>query len=227
MSFPWQILVLLTILWVFLLSTNPQVFSHLKNMLPRSYNVQIWWTTIYFRNSLNLSEIRLFWSSSCWSYSFLQCIRCSLVSLLHHTWHSICISTIYLYIHDPRELHLQALKQILCYLCGTLHHVLQLHISPTLRCWLLWSGLVRMPCHQTFHFRLLHISWQQSHFMVVQATGTISISNAKAKYCGVAKAVVKSSWIQNLLLKLWSSSCKEIIVYCDNVNVVSMYTNPF
>lgn len=150
MSFPWQILVLLTILWVFLLSTNPQVFSHLKNMLPRSYNVPIWWTAIYFRHSLNLSEIRLFWSSSCWSYSFLQCIRCSLVSLLHHTWHSIWISTIYLYIHDPRELHLQALKQILCYLCGTLHHVLQLHISPTLRCWLLWCRLVGMPV--TKHF---------------------------------------------------------------------------
>nr|GEZ59172.1 ribonuclease H-like domain-containing protein [Tanacetum cinerariifolium] len=36
-----------------------------------------------------------------------------------------------LYMHDPRDPHFTDLKRILCYVCGTLDHGLQLHVSFT------------------------------------------------------------------------------------------------
>ncbi|GJV58862.1 ribonuclease H-like domain-containing protein [Tanacetum coccineum] len=36
-----------------------------------------------------------------------------------------------LYMHDPRDSHFHALKSILCYVCGTIDHDLQLHVSST------------------------------------------------------------------------------------------------
>lgn len=41
------------------------------------------------------------------------------------------VQHICLYMHDPREQHLHALKCILCYICGTIDHDLQIHMSPS------------------------------------------------------------------------------------------------
>nr|GEY43885.1 hypothetical protein [Tanacetum cinerariifolium] len=43
-------------------------------------------------------------------------------------FHEVC-----LYMHDPPDLHLNALKRIFCYVRGTLDYDLQLHISFTTR----------------------------------------------------------------------------------------------
>nr|GEY02236.1 hypothetical protein [Tanacetum cinerariifolium] len=42
------------------------------------------------------------------------------------------VQQVCLYIHDPRELHLAALKRILRYVCGTIDHGLQLHVLSTI-----------------------------------------------------------------------------------------------
>lgn len=40
------------------------------------------------------------------------------------------VQQVCLYMHDPRDPHLAFVKQILCYVTGTMDHSLQLHISP-------------------------------------------------------------------------------------------------
>ncbi|GJU03352.1 ribonuclease H-like domain-containing protein [Tanacetum coccineum] len=42
---------------------------------------------------------------------------------------SYAVQKVCVYMHDPREPHLAALKRILRYVCGTIDHVLLLHIS--------------------------------------------------------------------------------------------------
>lgn len=44
---------------------------------------------------------------------------------------AFAVQQICLYMHDPREPHLHALKRILRYIRGTLDHGLQIHVSPT------------------------------------------------------------------------------------------------
>ncbi|GKF52644.1 ribonuclease H-like domain-containing protein, partial [Tanacetum coccineum] len=44
---------------------------------------------------------------------------------------SYVVQQICLYMHDPRDPHFIALKRILCYVCGTIDHGLQLHVSST------------------------------------------------------------------------------------------------
>ena len=81
------------------------------------------------------------------------------------------IQQIRLYMHDPREPHLHALKRILCYPRGTIDHGIQLHVSPS-RDFIAYSdadwGVV-----------LLHIdphpvtvcSLAVNYFMVIQVPG--------------------------------------------------------
>ncbi|GKD50046.1 ribonuclease H-like domain-containing protein [Tanacetum coccineum] len=44
---------------------------------------------------------------------------------------SYAVQQVYLFMHDPREPHLSALKRILRYVCGTLSYGLQLYSSTT------------------------------------------------------------------------------------------------
>ena len=54
----------------------------------------------------------------------------------------------------------------------------------------------------------------------------MSRSSAKAEYKGVANAVVESCSLRNLLLEMGKSIMQATIVYCDNVSVVYLSTNP-
>nr|GEU77406.1 ribonuclease H-like domain-containing protein [Tanacetum cinerariifolium] len=48
----------------------------------------------------------------------------------------------------------------------------------------------------------------------------------ETKYRGVANVVAKTSWLWNLLRELHSPLHSLTIVYCDNVSVVYMFSNP-
>nr|GEW47977.1 ribonuclease H-like domain-containing protein [Tanacetum cinerariifolium] len=65
------------------------------------------------------------------SYSTLYCSLAGGLQYLTFTWPDICyvVQQICLHMHDPREPHLAALKRVLCYICGTLDHGLQLHVT--------------------------------------------------------------------------------------------------
>ncbi|GKA53711.1 ribonuclease H-like domain-containing protein [Tanacetum coccineum] len=55
---------------------------------------------------------------------------------------------------------------------------------------------------------------------------TLSRSSAEAEYRGVANAVSETCWIRNLLRELHTPLSSATIVYCDNVSVVYLSSNP-
>nr|GEW05968.1 ribonuclease H-like domain-containing protein [Tanacetum cinerariifolium] len=55
---------------------------------------------------------------------------------------------------------------------------------------------------------------------------TLSHSSVEAEYRGVANSVAETCWIWNLLCELHTPLSSDTIVYCDNVSVVSLSSNP-
>ncbi|GKA89566.1 ribonuclease H-like domain-containing protein, partial [Tanacetum coccineum] len=55
---------------------------------------------------------------------------------------------------------------------------------------------------------------------------TLSCSSAEVEYHGVANAVAETCWIRNLLRELHTPSSSATIVYCDNLSVVYLSSNP-
>ncbi|GKC38007.1 ribonuclease H-like domain-containing protein [Tanacetum coccineum] len=90
----------------------------------------------------------------------------------------------------------RALQCILCYVCGTIDHGLQLHVLST-------SQLTAWTRHVT-----------------------LSRSSAEAKYKGVATMVVEIAWEPNLLRELHAPWFTATFVYFDNVNATYLSINP-
>nr|GEV79475.1 putative ribonuclease H-like domain-containing protein [Tanacetum cinerariifolium] len=109
------------------------------------------------------------------------------------------VQQICLYMHDPREPHLAALKRILRYVQGTLNLGLHLYASST-------TSLVGYT----------DADWASCP----------STRSAKAEYRGVANVVAETAWLRNLLRELHSPLSTAILVYCDNVGAVYMSVNP-
>ncbi|GKC24852.1 ribonuclease H-like domain-containing protein [Tanacetum coccineum] len=55
---------------------------------------------------------------------------------------------------------------------------------------------------------------------------TLSRSSVEAEYRGVANAVAETCWLRNLLRELHTPLATATIVYCDNVSVVYLSSNP-
>ncbi|GJR26476.1 ribonuclease H-like domain-containing protein [Tanacetum coccineum] len=88
---------------------------------------------------------------------------------------SYAIQQICLYMHDPREPHLAALKRILRYVQGTLDLGLHLYASST-----------------TSMVGYTDADW----------AGCPSTCSAEAEYRGVANVVAETAWLRNLLREL-------------------------
>ncbi|GKF58067.1 ribonuclease H-like domain-containing protein, partial [Tanacetum coccineum] len=54
----------------------------------------------------------------------------------------------------------------------------------------------------------------------------LSRSSAEAEYRGVANAVAETCWLRNLLRELHTPLSFATLVYCDNVSVVYLSSNP-
>ncbi|GJY63292.1 ribonuclease H-like domain-containing protein [Tanacetum coccineum] len=111
---------------------------------------------------------------------------------------SYAVQQLCLYMHDPRESHLNAMKRVLRYLRGTTDLGLQLFRSTI-------SQLIAYS----------DADWD-----------TLSRSSAEAEYGGVVNVVAKTSWIRNLLRELHTPLFTATLVYCDNVSAVYMSANP-
>nr|GEW60968.1 ribonuclease H-like domain-containing protein [Tanacetum cinerariifolium] len=127
-------------------------------------------------------------------------------------------SSLCLYMHDPREQHLNVMKRVLRYLRGTINLGLQLFRCTTSQL-IAYSDADWVGCPATrrstsgycvFHGDNL-LTWSS------KCQDTLSHSSAEAEYRGVANSVAETSWIRNLLLTL---------VYYDNVSAVYMPANP-
>ncbi|GKB35135.1 ribonuclease H-like domain-containing protein [Tanacetum coccineum] len=116
---------------------------------------------------------------------------------------SYFVQQICLYMHDPREPYLAALKRILCYVHGTLEFGLQLYASSG-------SSLVAYS----------DVDWAGS--LVTHR----STSGAEAEYRGVANVVAEIAWLRNLLRELYTPLLTATLVYYDKVSVVYLSANP-
>ncbi|GKA25928.1 ribonuclease H-like domain-containing protein [Tanacetum coccineum] len=110
---------------------------------------------------------------------------------------SYAVQQLCLYMHDPREPHLNAVKHVLR--CPATR------LSTFGYCVFLGDNLV---------------TWSSKR------QDTLYHSSAEVEYRGVANVVAETSWIRNLLCELHTPLFTATLVYCDNVSVVYMSANP-
>lgn len=137
------------------------------------------------------------------------------------------VQQVCLFMHDPRVPHLAALKRILRYLQGTLHHGLQLLPSSDLSLVAYsdfdWGGCPDSKRSTSGYCVFLGqnlVSWSSKR------QATTSRSSAEAEYRGVANAVAETTWLSQLLSELSCSPSSATIVYCDNISAVYLSANP-
>ncbi|GKD37014.1 ribonuclease H-like domain-containing protein [Tanacetum coccineum] len=118
---------------------------------------------------------------------------------------SYAVQQLCLYMHDPREPHLNAMKRLIAYSDADWTSCPATRRSTSGYCVFLGDNLLtRSSKHQDM----------------------LSRSSNKAEYRRVANAVAETSWIRNLLRELHTPLFTATLVYCDNVSVVYMSANP-
>jgi hypothetical protein len=137
------------------------------------------------------------------------------------------VQQVCLHMHDPREPHFAALKQILRYIHGTL--ALGLLLRPSTGTDLVvytdadWAGCPDTRRSTSGYAVFLGdnlISWSSKR------QNTVSRSSAESEYRTVANGVAKATWLRQLLLELHTPLPRTTLVYCDNISAVYMTSNP-
>lgn len=140
---------------------------------------------------------------------------------------SYAVQQICLFMHNPMDEHMHALRRILRYIQGTLHH--GLHLYPSSVSSLIsytdadWGGCPDTRRSTSGYCVFLGdnlLSWSSKR------QTTLSRSSAEAEYRGVANVVSESCWLRNLLLELHFPIPKATLVYCDNVSAIYLSGNP-
>ncbi|GJU00696.1 ribonuclease H-like domain-containing protein [Tanacetum coccineum] len=137
------------------------------------------------------------------------------------------VQQVCLYMHDPREPHFSALKRILRYVQGTLDYGLQL-FSSTTDSLIAYSDADWAGCPTTRRSTSGYCIFLGNNLLSwsPKRQPMLSRSSAEAEYHGVANAVAETCWIRNLLRELHTPLSSATIVYCDNVSVVYLSSNP-
>jgi hypothetical protein len=65
-----------------------------------------------------------------------------------------------------------------------------------------------------------HVSWSS------KSQNIVSRSSAEAEYHAVANGVAEACWLRQLIQELHSPLSKSTLVYCDNVSIIYLFTNP-
>ncbi|GJU59225.1 ribonuclease H-like domain-containing protein [Tanacetum coccineum] len=113
---------------------------------------------------------------------------------------SYAVQQICLYIHDPREPHLAALKRILL--------MLKAH----------WC-LVYSYMHPQYLFLWLTLT-------LIGLCALLLADLHPPEYRGVANAIAETTWLRNLLREPHTPLLTATLVYCDNVSAVYLSANP-
>lgn len=140
---------------------------------------------------------------------------------------SFAINKLSQYMHAPTEIHWQALKRVLRYLKGTLHHGLFLHRGSPLRLTAFsdsdWGGSMDNARSTTPYILYLGsnvISWRSAR------QKSVSRSSTEAEYKAAANAAAETMWIQQLLNELGVTLDSAPILHCDNVGATYVGLNP-
>ena len=140
---------------------------------------------------------------------------------------SYAVQQICLFMHQPMDAHMQALKRIVRYVKGTIHH--GLHLYPSTISTLVsytdadWGGCPDTRRSTSGYCVFLGdnlLSWSSKR------QATLSRSSAESEYRGVANVVSESCWLRNLLVELHCPITKATLVYCDNVSAIYLSGNP-
>ncbi|GKA38636.1 ribonuclease H-like domain-containing protein, partial [Tanacetum coccineum] len=107
---------------------------------------------------------------------------------------SYAVQKVCLYMHDPREPHLAALKRILRYVCGTIDHVLHLHVSSTSHL-TAYTDADWARCPVTRRSTLGYCVFLSDNVLSWSAKQhvTFSRSSVEAEYRGVANVVAETT----------------------------------
>lgn len=137
------------------------------------------------------------------------------------------VQQICLFMHDPRDLHLQAPRRILRYIQGTkdkgLHLLKNQNMTMTAYSDADWAGCPSTRRSTSGFCVFLGdnlLSWS------AKRQPTVSRSSAEAEYKGVANVVAETCWLRNLLLEMHCPLRRATIVYCDNISAVYLSSNP-
>jgi hypothetical protein len=129
-------------------------------------------------------------------------------------------------MHDPREPHLAALKQILRYLRGTLSLDLTMRRSSSTELIVYthadWAGCTDTHRSTSGYAVFLCdnlVSWSSKR------QHTVSRSSAEAEYRAVTNGVAEATWLRQQLFELHRPPRRATLVYCDNVSAVYLSSN--
>lgn len=140
---------------------------------------------------------------------------------------SYVVQQICLFMHNPIDIHMHALRRILRYIQGTKHYGLHLYPSSTTSLISYtdadWGG-----CPNTRHSTSGYCVYLGDNLLSWSSKRqpTLSRSSAEVEYCGVANVVSESYWLRNLQLELQCPIHKATMVYCDNASVIYLSSNP-
>ncbi|GJQ96014.1 ribonuclease H-like domain-containing protein [Tanacetum coccineum] len=140
---------------------------------------------------------------------------------------SYAVQQLCLYMHDPREPHLIAMKRVLRYLRGTTDLGLQQFWSTTSQL-IAYSDADWAGCPATRRSTSGYCVFLGDNLLTWSSKrqDTLSRSSTEVEYRGVANAVAETSWIRNLIRELHTPLFTATLGYYDNVSVVYMSANP-
>jgi hypothetical protein len=130
-------------------------------------------------------------------------------------------------MHDPWEPHLTAMKRILHYLQGTPDYSLLLRRSSGSDLVVYtdadWAG-----CPDTRRSTSGYAVFLGDNLVSLSAKRqtVVSHSSAEAEYRAIANSMAEATWLQQLLHELQTPPSRCTLVYCDNISVVYLSTNP-
>lgn len=140
---------------------------------------------------------------------------------------SFAVNKLSQYMHAPTQLHWQALKRVLRYLKGTIHHGLFLNRASPITLTAFtdsdWGGITDGGRSTTAYIIYLGsniISWRSSR------QKSVSRSSTEAEYKALANGAAELSWVQNLLLELGLHIPKPPTLLCDNAGATYLCANP-
>jgi hypothetical protein len=131
-------------------------------------------------------------------------------------------------MHDPREPHLIAMKCILCYLQGSLDFGLHLRCSASSFELTVYTDADWVGCPDTRRSPSGYAVFLDDNliFWSSKRQNIVSRSSAEAEYHAMANNVAEACWLWQLLQERHAPLSKSTLIYCDNVNVVYLSTNP-
>nr|GEX42585.1 ribonuclease H-like domain-containing protein [Tanacetum cinerariifolium] len=212
---------------------NALIKNNTWTLVPRPPDANIVHCMWLFRHKYLADGISVTWDSSGIflsqkKYAVEILTRDGSLQYLTFTRHDISytVQQVCLHMHDPREPHFLALKQILRYVCDTLDYGLHLFSSFTTYL-VMYSDAYWAGCpttrRSTFGYYVFLgnnlLSWSSKR------QPTLSRSSAEADFRGVVDAVTETCWLRNLLRELHTPLSSATLVYYDNFSVVYLSCN--